>query len=144
MSKAEIAVSKFNDGFCCSQAIFSTYCTELGLEQNLGLKIAGAFGGGISYTGETCGAVTGAIMLIGLKHGRVKADDLNSKEHVKALVNEFLEKFKSRNEYLKCKELLKFDFSKPEENEIIHSQGLTRILCPKFINDAAEIIELIL
>lgn len=35
-------------------------------------------------------------------------------------------------------------FSKPEENEIIHSQGLTRILCPKFVNDAAEIIELIL
>lgn len=38
-------------------------------------RIAGGFGGGMGYINETCGAVTGAFMLIGLKYGKVEVDD---------------------------------------------------------------------
>ncbi len=72
MDRVETALSRFQEGFSCSQAILSTYGEEVGLARSLGLKLAAGFGGGMA---ETCGAVTGAFMVVGLKHGRTKVGD---------------------------------------------------------------------
>jgi len=69
MSRVEEAVSCFADGFSCSQSIVSTYGTEFGVDREKALKISTGFGGGMGRLGGTCGAVTGAIMVIGLKYG---------------------------------------------------------------------------
>ncbi len=79
MNKSECSEQCFLSGFNCAQAVFSTFSGQLGLEPELALRIAGSFGGGMGHIGETCGAVTGAFMLIGLKHGKVRADDNESK-----------------------------------------------------------------
>lgn len=50
----------------CAQAILSTYCEAFGLERNLALRLAQGFGGGMAHMGKTCGAVTGAYMVLGL------------------------------------------------------------------------------
>ena len=66
----------------CSLAILSTYAEDLGLDREVALKAAAGFGGGMGRMAGTCGAVTGALMVLGLKHGPVEADDQQGKESV--------------------------------------------------------------
>jgi hypothetical protein len=54
-----------NAGFNCAQAVFAALAPEFGLDQATAVKIAATLGGGIARTGETCGAVTGALLTIG-------------------------------------------------------------------------------
>ena len=80
MNQKEQAVACFAQTFNCAQAILSTYGLQLGLERELALRVAGAFGAGMGRMGETCGAVTGAFMLIGLKYGKTRPEDNERKE----------------------------------------------------------------
>ncbi len=144
MSKVELAVACFDQGFVCSQAVFSTYSLQFGLDRETALKVAGAFGGGMGHMGEICGAVTGAFMVIGLKHGGTIAEDEQSEEKTYSLVNEFVNRFKSRNGSIVCRELLGCDISTPEGLNTAREKKLFTTLCPKYVRDAAEIIEQIL
>ena len=144
MDRVERAVSCFKEGFTCSQAMLSTYGPQLGLNHELALKVSGAFGGGMARMGETCGAVTGAFMVIGLKHGNARVEDKQAKERAYSLVKEFVDRFKSRNGSIVCRELLGCDISTPEGMKLVKEKKLTTTLCPKFVQDAAEIIEQIL
>ena len=76
MTNVEDALSLFKNGFRCSQAILSTYGLQFGLDQELALKLASPFGGGMGSLGNTCGAVTGAILVIGLKYGNSKVGEI--------------------------------------------------------------------
>jgi C_GCAxxG_C_C family probable redox protein len=143
MSKAELAVACFEEGFMCSQAVLSTYSEQFGLPREAALKIAETFGGDM-VMGKTCGAVTGALMVIGLKHGRAEAGDDKAKEKSQQLVQDFVKAFEARNGTVECRELLKVDISTPEGLEHARDYGLFDIQCPKFVQDAAEIIEDIL
>ena len=144
MNRVERAVSCFKEGFTCSQAMLSTYGPQFGLNHELALKVSGAFGGGMARMGETCGAVTGAFMVIGLEHGKTKNEDEQAKERAYSLIREFVDRFKSRNGSIVCRELLGYDISTPEGMKLIREKKLTTTLCPKFVQDAAEIIEQIL
>lgn len=141
MSNVERAVACFEEGFSCAQATFSTYASQLGLDREMALKVAGAFGGGMARMGRTCGAVTGALMVIGLENGKTKADDDEAKEMCYSLVREFVEQFESRNGSTVCQELLGHDIGIPEERMLAKEQGLFDTLCPKLVQGAAEIIE---
>ncbi len=144
MNKVECSEQCFLSGFNCAQAVFSTYSGELGLDPVLALRIAGGFGGGMGHIGETCGAVTGAIMLIGLKYGKVRVDDTAAKEKTYALVQEYKRQFVELNGSVRCKELLGYDISIPEEMNIAGEKNLFKTLCPKLVKDSAEIVEKLL
>jgi C_GCAxxG_C_C family probable redox protein len=141
MNKVQNAVECFEEGFSCSQAVLSAFCEPLGLDRKTALKIAQSFGGGMAHMGETCGAVTGAFMVIGLKHGRTRADDDEAKERTYELVQEFVQAFRSKHGSIVCKELLGYDIS--NENEM--KEALEKLLfdefCPKLVQSAAEILE---
>jgi len=139
-NRAEMAVSCFKEGFSCSQAILSIYGRELGIDKATALKISAPFGGGMARMGETCGAVTGAFMVMGLKHAVNKEE----KERLYGLVNKFTEKFKSKNGSILCKELLGYNIGTPEGMKAVKEKGLINTLCPKLVRDAAEILEEIL
>lgn len=144
MSKTEIAVATFKDGFSCTQAVLSTLSPDLGLDRETALRVAGAFGGGMARMGLTCGAVTGSMMVIGLKYGQVKEGDSQAKDKTYALVRRFVEEFKARNGSIVCRELLGYDISTPEGMQMIKEKGLTTSLCPKLVRDAVEILEQLL
>ena len=93
---------------------------------------------------ETCGAVTGAFMVIGLKYGKTEAEDDNAKKKTYGLVKEFCTKFKARNKSIICRELLGCDISTPEGMKYVKDNKLVDKVCPKYVRDAAEIIEEIL
>ena len=136
MNRIERAVSDFRDGCLCSQAVFAAFSEDLGLDRERALKIAAAFGGGMGMA-QTCGAVTGALMVIGLKHG----DDRAKAGPVAA---EFREKFASRAGSVVCKDLLDCDISTPEGAAAAREKELYTSVCPKMVQHAAEILEEIL
>lgn len=141
MKKVSEAVSMVEGDFNCSQAIFSTYGPEYGnIDRELCLKIAENFGGGIGYLGNVCGAVTGAVMVIGASYGRVKSDDSEAKAKTNKLTNKFIQQFKARNNTIICKELIDFDISTEEKREQARAQKIFEN-CPNYVKDAAEILE---
>lgn len=145
MSNIDLAVACFKEDFNCSQAVFSTYAPMLGLDRETALRVAASFGGGMGRTGETCGAATGALMVIGLRYGRPNAGDKEAKEKTYNLAGEFLNRFAARNNgCVKCRELLGCDVGNPEERQAAREQGLFETLCPKFVRDAAELVEQLL
>lgn len=144
MNKVETAISCFKEGFSCSQAVLSAYSDMHGLNRELALKISQPFGGGIAHMGEICGAVTGAFLVIGLKHGRIKAEDIEAKEKTYELVLEFVKRFKSLHGSINCTELLGYDLGSPEGMKLAEEKELFTTVCPKLVQNAAEIIEQIL
>jgi C_GCAxxG_C_C family probable redox protein len=141
MNKPDEAVGCFKQTFSCSQAVFSVYALEFGIDKETALKIAGAFGGGMARMGETCGAVTGAFMAIGLKYGKTKAEDEAAKEKTYQIVKEFVEKFKSQNGSIICRELTGCDMSSPEGLRAFKEKNIFKTHCTKFVRNAAEILE---
>jgi C_GCAxxG_C_C family probable redox protein len=144
MSKVEKAIACFKEGFSCSQAIFSTYSEGLGLDRLTALKISQAFGGGMAHLGETCGAVTGAFMLIGLKYGRTRAEDLEARERTYDLTRKFVEEFKALHSSIQCRRLLGLDIGTEEGMRQAKEKNLFQTLCAGYVKNAAEIIEDIL
>ena len=141
MNKVESAVSSFNKGFNCCQSVLSAYCGEFGLNREVALKLSTGFGGGMGRMAGVCGAVTGAFMVLGLKYGKVRAEDNKSREKTDMLVKEFAGKFKARNDSIVCKDILGCDISTPEGLRTAEEKALFSKVCPKFVRDAAEILE---
>ncbi len=144
MSEVEKAVSCFGEGFMCSQALLTAYADQFGLDRETALKVSAAFGGGMGRMGETCGAVTGAFMVIGLKYGRTTVQDTRSHEKTNRLVREFVDRFKALNGSIVCRELLGCDLSTPEGQKTFIDKKLRDTLCTKFVGDAAEIVRQLL
>jgi C_GCAxxG_C_C family probable redox protein len=120
--------------------VLSSFGEEFGLDRERALRVAGAFGGGMARMGETCGAVTGALMVIGLKYGKIKTSDEKAREQTYELVGEFVKRFQSRHGSIVCRELLGYDLSSPDERKAAHDKGLFTTLCPQLVRDAAEIL----
>ncbi len=140
-STQERVVRLFDSGFSCSQAVFAAFSEALGLDDISALKIAQPFGGGIAGTGSTCGAVSGALLAIGLRHGRSRPEDLAAKEKTYALVREFLRRFRERHGSTVCRELLGVDLSTPEGHEEARRRGLFASRCSLFVAEAVGILE---
>jgi C_GCAxxG_C_C family probable redox protein len=140
-SKVNEAVACFNGGFNCSQAILSVYCKEFGLDEKTALQISCGFGAGMGRLQETCGAVTGAFLLIGLRHGKFTKEDEPAKEKTYTLVREFARLFEMRNKTTNCRKLLGIDLITGDKQ--VAAQRV-KTICPKMVQDAAEIIEQIL
>jgi C_GCAxxG_C_C family probable redox protein len=141
MNRIETAESCFKQGFSCSQAILSTFGEQFGLNRDTALKLAAGFGGGMGRMAGTCGAITGAFMVLGLKYGAVSPEDMQAKELTYEKVRDFAARFKERNGSLVCRELLGYDINSPIEYLIVKEKGVISTLCPKFVRDAAEILE---
>ena len=143
MSNADKAKAIYLSGFSCAPAVLAAYCEQFGLERDKALKIATGFGGGM-HLGQTCGAVTGAIMVIGLKYGKTKADDNKAKEKTFELVKRLADKFKARYGSIECKALLGCDITTPEGLKEARDKKLFTTICAEYVGTAAEILDEIL
>ena len=142
MSKTETAAGTFRSGFSCSQAVFEAFAADDGLEREKALKLSQAMGGGMAHLGFTCGAVTGAFLAIGLRHGRSRAEDQAAKEKTYALMTEFARRFRARHgRDLSCPALLGCDLASPDGAREAKEKNLFQTRCAMFVRDAAEILE---
>ena len=140
MNKADLAASRFAQGHNCAQAVLSVFAEESGIEETTALKLATGFGGGMGRQAETCGAVTGAMMALGLLHGP-EQPDRETREEVYAMVRDFTARFKERNGTLICRELMTCDISTPDGLQQAVKENMHSTVCPKFVRDAVEILE---
>lgn len=135
------AVSRYHQGFNCAQAILSTYGPELGIPVETALKLPLAFGGGMARTGETCGSVSGALMVIGLKYGSSDPKDKKARKKVYILSRKLIKQFKARNGSVSCRELLELNLNSIKGMILAERKKVLKTLCPKFVQDASEILD---
>ncbi len=132
------ALAAFGEGFSCSQAVFSVFAADMGLDREAALKLSQAFGGGMAHLGEACGAVTGAFLAISLKHGRTRAEDIEARDRTYARMQEFAARFKARFGSLHCPELLGVDLGTEDGMRRARLDDLFRKRCDAFVRTAAE------
>ena len=141
MSRESEAVSLHAKGFNCAQAVLAVFSAELGLDTETAMRVATGFGGGMGRLGNTCGAVTGAFMVLGLSRGMRRAEDAAAKESTYALVREFGEQFREKHSALDCRELLGVDIGTAEGRQAAKERGLFTTLCHGLIRDAVILLE---
>jgi C_GCAxxG_C_C family probable redox protein len=141
MTKSDDAEQCFQQGFTCSSAVFSTFSEEMGLDPDTARKCSCGFGAGVSKTGNICGAVSGAILVIGLKYGKTKPGDDAATDRARGLVRKFIREFTARHGSVNCTELLGYNLGNPADYENARRAGLFTTKCPAFVRDAAGILE---
>ena len=142
--RVDQAIACFRDDFNCAQSVFSTYAEQFGLDKQTALKVSCPFGGGMARLGATCGAVTGALMVIGLKHGKARPEDDDAKLKTYALTREFVERFKAKHGTIVCRELLGCDIGTEEGKRFFDENKYEETRCAKFVAGAVRILEEIL
>ncbi|HMA05277.1 MAG TPA: C-GCAxxG-C-C family protein [Methanomicrobiales archaeon] len=138
------AVAAFGRGYNCSMAIFSAFAPDLGLDAEKAARIASPFGAGVARTGEICGAVSGALMVIGLSRRPEEICDPPSREKVYTLAQRFIDEFTARNGSVNCTELVGYDLSDPARYAEAREKKVFATRCSRLVRDAAEILEGIL
>jgi C_GCAxxG_C_C family probable redox protein len=142
MTKKEIAVGYFTEKGCnCSQSVFLSFCEDYNIPRELGARIAASFGGGIGRQGETCGALTGALMALGLKSGKNFLDDKNAKSEMIAITKDFINNFKMISGSIKCRDLMGCDVGSEAGQLYIKQNDLSSKVCKNLVAHAAEMLE---
>jgi len=143
--KSILAVETFQRGYNCSQSVLSVFADDFGLTKDCCLRLASPFGSGIARMQETCGAVTGALMVIGLKYGKGEHGLEADKANAYKISLQLISKFKEYHLSINCLELLdNLDINTPEGMAEIQKRELFRCNCSKYVQDAVEIAESIL
>ena len=140
MTRAEKALELFANNFNCSQAVLTAFSSDFGLDEKLALMLGTQFGGG-ARNGEMCGAVSGALMVLGLKYGHFESENNEQKSRAYAISSEYTKRFKELNGSIVCRDLLGYDLTKPEDSACIKEKNLFRTVCPEMIRSAVEVLE---
>ena len=140
-NRVEQAVKFFNEGLLCSQALLLTYGPQLGIDEVTAIRVSRPFGSGIARMCETCGAVSGAYMVLGLRYQ--DENEKIAKEKCYARCREFAKRFKDINGSTNCFQLLQCDIGAPEGQAKFRQENLVK-LCQSYVRCSAEILEQIL
>jgi C_GCAxxG_C_C family probable redox protein len=140
VSKKEAAQVLFNSGFNCAQAACAPYAEDFGIDQPAALRMAAGFGGGIGRTGETCGAVTGALMVLGMKYGATTGDPA-AKERMYLIAQEFLKRFQEKHASLRCRDLVGADINTVEGRASMSARKTHATICSGLIAEATELLD---
>ena len=126
-------------GNCAQSVLTSTgeMVSSGEIDHDTMMKIASAFGGGMARMGNVCGAVTGALMALGLKYGG--PDSMKVDAYAKQLMDEFTTLHGS----VICRDLIEHDLVTVEDVEKAFKTGAFDN-CPKFVEDAVGILEKLL
>jgi C_GCAxxG_C_C family probable redox protein len=136
--KVDMAIGRLKMGYSCSESVLLTYGPRLGLDQQLAVKIASGFGGGMALMGETCGAVTAAYMVIGLKYGATSVKDGYARDITYESVAHFAELFKARHGSTRCRDLIGgIDISTVEGRRHVRENGRV----PQIVSAAIILLE---
>ena len=135
------AANYFKQDYNCAQSVLLTMQEYYGIPRNeLIPKIATAFGGGIGRRGSLCGALTGAIMAIGLKHGTEKTIGGIEKEKAYQIALEFYNRFAGECGSPFCIELIGYDLTDPEDLKKLRKSNVRDEKCSHFVRKAVEIL----
>lgn len=144
-TKDDVAVEKFLAGYNCAQAVFFSFCEELGFDEDTALRLACGFGAGMARKQEVCGAVSGGILVIGLKHGRGEGQERTATELTYAKVRELMSKFELAHGSCICRTMLNgCDLNTPEGQQYFKENDFLTKICSGCVRTAVKTLENIL
>lgn len=132
MTKKELAISLHDQKYNCAQSVACAFAEDLNIDPQILFKICEGFGLGMGCMNGTCGAISGAVALLGMKNSDGNLDSPATKASTYQLSRELSEKFQQKNSSTICKELKGID------------TGTVLRSCPGCIEDAVEFVEEIL
>lgn len=130
-SRINKTIELHDKGYNCAQAVACAYCDLVGLDEKTALCATEAFGAGMGGMQATCGAISGAVFLAGLKNADGNVDAPRSKGKTYQLSKAIVENFRKKNGTVICCEL---KATNPETGNPTRS-------CAGCIMDAAAIAE---
>ena len=139
-NRVDVALSRFSEGFSCSQSVLVAFAPDLGLDADAAFRVSAAFGGGMGRTGGTCGAVTGALMVLGLRYGPTVADKM-AKELTYAQARDLITRFEARHSATVCADLLGVNISTPQGQSAARDANLFKTVCPVLVASAVAILQ---
>ncbi len=141
MSRRDKAKLLFSEGFNCAQSVLGAFAQDFGMKPGESHKVATAFGSGMARAGLTCGCVTGALMVLGLKEGMKKNTDAAARETTFADAVRFMEAFKRKHGSTECRKLVGCDLSDPAARKEAHEKGVFKNVCGPLVVSAVAILE---
>lgn len=144
--RTDKAVELFKSGFNCSQSVFAAFADLFGMDEKTALTVSAGLGGGVGRSREVCGAICGAAMLAGLKHGATDPADAESKQRCYEVVQQIIAEFKKTNPTIICRELLGLSETNNTDPvpEARTEQYYKKRPCAEIVEDSAKAVEKIL
>ena len=141
-TRTEIATTRFLSGYNCAQAVLYAFCDEAGLGEDLALTIPTGLGAGMGRKQEVCGAVTGGILVLGLRHGRGSTDDRSATEQTYLRTRELTDRFAAKHGSCLCRQLLQgYDLAKQEGLQRAKADDIINKVCRPCVQTVVEILE---
>lgn len=129
----------------CAQSVLGVFCSDLGLDREMAMKLASGFGSGMARRQDMCGAVSGAIMVVGLQHGQAREDEQAAKEKAYRLSREVMDRFQAEFGSCLCRELLPgLDLATEAGHQRYKAEGWSEKVCRPCVRFAVRILEEIL
>ncbi len=140
--RSEIATTRFLSGYNCAQAVLDAFRDETGLDEDLALKIATGLGAGMGRKQEVCGAVTGGILVLGLRHGRGTTDDRSATEQTYLRTRELMDRFAAKHGSCLCRQLLQgYNLATEEGLRRAKADDIINKVCRPCVQTVVEILE---
>ncbi len=141
MKRSEKALQLYSNGFNCAQSVVASFADVLGLSEEIAVRMSSGFGGGMGRMQETCGAATGAYMVIGFLRGKYKEGDDESNDRTNKLIQEFSKRFTELHGSVNCKALINFDISNEEGLAEAKEADVFNKKCSFFVKTSVELLE---
>ena len=141
MNHEERAIQNFMNGCNCAQAVFLAFAPELGISDDLALRLSSSFGGGMGRLREVCGAVSGVLMAAGGLYGYADLSDAAAKADHYALVQALAGQFREQFGSIICRELLDRKGAEPPVPDARTPDYYAKRPCARFVGGAARILE---
>jgi len=137
----EQAIKAFSSGLNCAQAVLTAYSEKLNFDKDFATSVSCGFGGGMGRLQETCGAVTGAFMVLGIYNCKKYVENKDRKDKTYPMVLDFNRKFIEIHHTNTCKGLLGCDLNTDEGQQYAKDHNVHGTICEKCITDAVGILE---
>ena len=131
--QVKTASELYNSGLYCSQAVLGAFCEKYGMDKDLAFKVSCGLNSGVRCA-DVCGAVSGALLVVGLKYGSdTSICNLKTEEYIRV--------FKEKNNSIICRDLLGCDISTTDGKEKAISENLFKTRCDDIVKIAAQILD---
>jgi C_GCAxxG_C_C family probable redox protein len=144
-NKRDAAAAMVAGSWNCAQAVLGVFCSELNIDRETAMKLASGFGAGMARKQEVCGAVSGAIMAVGLRHGQARDGDKTAKENAYRLSREVMDRFQAEFGSCLCRDLLPgLDLATEAGHQRYQAEGCSEKVCQPCVRFAVRVLEEIL
>jgi C_GCAxxG_C_C family probable redox protein len=123
------AVELFNSGWNCAEAVFIAISENYMSTHDIPTNLVTGLGGGLGHRGLVCGALTGAIVSVGIVYGRKEKNQV-AKEKTYEVVKDIVERFKREFGSVDCNQL------SSNTKDIMEKKHI----CSKYVREATRLI----